>query len=171
MANLMTILQPPLNKNQRVIWLSIWKVNQRKIDKGAFEKGRDSSPKDIGQRVRDENDGHSECFSSRIERGVVGLTLKEGANGDKSVDYRLKLRTGTTEDCINQNVGKLVPVRTWKRIARQCHKSNNDKQLSSMDRRPSMDLDGVTLNKRQCMDFSNSHEHENLEVVAGSQHH
>ena len=34
-----------------------------------------------------------------------------------------------------------------------------------------IDLDEVTLNKRQCLDFSYSHDKENFEVVAGSQHH
>lgn len=67
--------------------------------------------------------------------------------------------------------GKSVTLRTWKRVARKSQKSNVDKQPSSMDRRPEMDCIEVESNKKKCMVLSNSHDEENLEMVAGSQQH
>ena len=89
------------------------------------------------------------CYSSRIERAVVGLSLKDGKDGGNSSASGLKLRLGPLEDCTNKSVVKSAPLRTWKNIACQCQKPDVDKQPSSMDRRPEMDLDEVTLNKRQ----------------------
>ena len=150
---------------------STMKVDQRKFKKGAPKIGRDGCPKGRVQGDRDGNKGHSVCCSSRIERGVVGLTLKERKNGGNSSANGLKIRLGPLEDCTNKSVVKSVPLRTWKKIARQCQQSNVDRQLSSMKRHLEMDLEEVTLNKRQCMDFSYSYDEENFELVPGSQHH
>ena len=106
-----------------------------------------------------------------MERGVVGLTLMEAKNGGNSTASGLKIRPGPLEDCTNLSVVKSVPLRTWKKITCLSQQSDVDKQPSSLERRPEIDLDEVTLNKRQCMDFSYSHDKENFEVVASSQHH
>lgn len=123
-------------------------MNQQKNDMGASKTFRDYSPKVRVQSDRDGNVGHSVCYSSRIERGVVGLTLKERKDGGNSAATGLKFPRGPLEDCTNLSVGKSVPLRTWKKIARQSQKSNVDKQPSSMDRRSDMDFTKVALNKR-----------------------
>ena len=74
-------------------------------------------------------------------------------------------------DYTNQGKMKSVPLRTWKKIAHQSQRPNEEGQPSSMDRLPDLDITEVSLNKRQCMDFCYSHNKVNFEVVAGSQHH
>ena len=67
------------------------------------------------------------CYSIRMERGVVGLTLNEGKNGGNSTASGLKIRPGPLEDCTNPSVVKFVPLRTWKKIACLSQQSNVDK--------------------------------------------
>ncbi|KAF3974236.1 hypothetical protein CMV_002414 [Castanea mollissima] len=138
---------------------STMKVDQQKFEKGAPKTGREGCPKGRVQGDRDDNEGHSVCCSSRLEKGVAGLTLKEGQNGGNSSASGLKNRLGILEECTKQSAVKSVPLRTWKKIARQCQQSDVDKQPSSMERRPEIDIEEVTLNKRLLkIDISFFHE-------------
>ena len=150
---------------------STMKVDQHNIEKGGPKLCKEDYSKGKDQGHSDGIQGHSVCYSSQIERGVVGLTLKEGNNGGNSFASGMKIRPGPLEDCTNHSVVKSIPLRTWKKIARLSQQSDVDRQPSNLERRPEIDPDEVTLNKRQCMDFSYSHNKENFEVVAGSQHH
>nr|POF22570.1 hypothetical protein CFP56_40568 [Quercus suber] len=89
--------------------------------------GSKGCPRGNAQGGSDGNEGYSVCYPSRIERGVVGLTLKEGENGGNSFASGLKLRSGPLENCTNQSAVKSVPLRTWKKIARRSQQSDVDK--------------------------------------------
>ena len=146
-------------------------VDQQNIEKGGPKIRRKGCSKGKAQGHSDDTEGHSVSYSLRMERGVVGLTLNGGKKDGNSSAGGLNIWPGPVEECSNQCVVKSVPLRTWKKIARLSQQSDVDKQPSSLERRPKIDLDEITLNKRQCMDFSYSHDKENFEVVAGSQHH
>ena len=151
--------------------VSSMNVEQQNIEKGGPKVRREGCSKGKTQGHFDDTDGHSVSFSLRMERGVVGLTLNGGKEVGNSSAGGLNIRLGTIEEGSNQCAVKSVPLRTWKKIACLSQQSDVEKQPSSLERRPEIDLDEITLNKRQCMDFSYSHDRENIEVVSGSQHH
>ena len=151
--------------------VSSMNVEQQNIKKGDPKVCREVCSKGKTQGHSDDTDGHSVSFSLRMEKGVVGLTLNGGKEDGNSFVGGLNIRPGPIEEGSNQCVVKSVPLRTWKKIARLSQQSDVEKQPSSLERRPEIDLNEITLNKRQCMDFSYSHDMENIEVVSGSQHH
>ena len=88
------------------------KVDRQNIEKGGPKLRREGCSKVKVQGHSDGNEGHSVCYTSRMERVVVGLTLKEGKNGGNGSASGLKIRLGPLEDCTNLSVVKSVPLRT-----------------------------------------------------------
>ena len=78
----------------------------------------------------------------------MGLTLNGEKKGGNSSVGGLIIRPDPVEECSNQCVVKSVLLRTRKKIARLSQQSDVDKQPSSLEHRPEIDLDEITVNKR-----------------------
>ena len=97
--------------------MSNMNVDQRKTDQGRSELARGGNSKVRGQNDSGGDECQSASYSSQIERGVVGLSLKEGVAGGNSVADGLMTRLGPMEDGVKVCEDKSVTLRTWKRVA------------------------------------------------------